>query len=166
MDQIARLIDQIETNPFSRRLIVSGWDPRECDNVDLPPCHTIFQFKVEERDRERFLHCQLYQRSADAFLGVPFNIASYALLTHMVAHVCDLQVGEFIYSLGDYHIYQNHLEQVSELLSREPRPLPRVEIVDEGRKLRGLEGLLNFRYENVKLIGYESHAKIAATVAV
>jgi len=166
VDQIARLIDQIETNPFSRRLIVSGWDPRECDNVDLPPCHTIFQFKVEERDRERFLHCQLYQRSADAFLGVPFNIASYALLTHMVAHVCDLQVGEFIYSLGDYHIYQNHLEQVSELLSREPRPLPRVEIVDEGRKLRGLEGLLNFRYENVKLIGYESHAKIAATVAV
>jgi thymidylate synthase len=166
VDQIARLIDQIQTNPFSRRLIVSGWDPRECDNVDLPPCHTIFQFKVEERQSERVLHCQLYQRSADAFLGVPFNIASYALLTHMVGHVCDLQVGEFIYSLGDYHIYQNHLEQVRELLSREPRALPRLEIVDDERKLRGLEGLLNFHYENVQLIGYDSHAKIAAPVAV
>jgi len=171
VDQIARLIDQIEKNPFSRRLIVSGWDPRECDNVDLPPCHTIFQFKVEDarpdgRTTAPVLHCQLYQRSADAFLGVPFNIASYALLTHMVAHVCDLQAGEFIYSLGDYHIYQNHLEQVRELLSREPRPLPRLEIVDDERKLRGLDGLLNFGYENVQLIGYESHAKIAAPVAV
>ena len=166
VDQIARLINQIETNPFSRRLIVSGWDPRECDNVDLPPCHTIFQFKVEDRAGQRLLHCQLYQRSADAFLGVPFNIASYALLTHMVAHVCDLQVGEFIYSLGDYHIYQNHLEQVSELLAREPRSLPRLEIIDDGKQLRGLEGLLNFRYENVRLIGYEAHAKIAAPVAV
>ncbi len=166
VDQIARLINQIETNPFSRRLIVSGWDPRECDNVDLPPCHTIFQFKVEDRDGARLLHCQLYQRSADAFLGVPFNIASYALLTQMVAHVCELQVGEFIYSLGDYHIYQNHLGQVNELLSREPLPLPRLEIVDDEKKLRGLEGLLEFRYENLQLIGYESHAKIAAPVAV
>ena len=166
VDQIARLIQQIESNPFSRRLIVSGWDPRECDNVDLPPCHTIFQFKVEERGGEHLLHCQLYQRSADAFLGVPFNIASYALLTHMVAHVCDLQVGEFVYSLGDYHIYQNHHEQVRELLSRAPLRLPRLEIVDDEKKLRGLEGLLNFRYEHVKLVGYESHAKIAAPVAV
>lgn len=99
-------------------------------------------------------------------IGVPFNIASYALLTHMVAHVCDLQVGEFVYSLGDYHIYQNHLEQVRELLSREPLALPRLEIVDDEKKLRGLEGLLNFRYDNVKLVGYESHAKIAAPVAV
>jgi thymidylate synthase len=165
VDQIARLINQIETNPFSRRLIVSGWDPRECDNVDLPPCHTIFQFKVEERAEHRLLHCQLYQRSADAFLGVPFNIASYALLTHMVAHACDLQPGEFIYSLGDYHIYQNHLEQVNELLSRKPLPLPRLEINDE-KKLRGLDGLLSFRYDNLQLIGYESHAKIAAPVAV
>ena len=163
MDQIARLIDEIESNPNSRRLIVSGWDPRECDNVDLPPCHTVFQFKIEQ---ERVLHCQLYQRSADAFLGVPFNISSYALLTHLVAHVCGLEVGEFIYTLGDYHIYQNHVEQVNQLLSREPLPLPRLEINDEANQLRGLEGLLSIRYEHLNLIGYESHAKIAAQVAV
>ena len=101
VDQLARLIAEIETNPNSRRLIVSGWDPRVCDNVDLPPCHTLFQFKIQE---ERVLHCQLYQRSADAFLGVPFNISSYALLTHLVAHVCGLEVGEFVYTLGDYHL--------------------------------------------------------------
>src|SRR6266536_395810 len=172
VDQIARLIKEIETNPNSRRLIVSGWDPRECDNVDLPPCHTLFQFKVEEppldhgRANARLLHCQLYQRSADAFLGVPFNISSYALLTHIVAHVCDLNVGEFVYTLGDYHIYKNHLEQVHELLSREPLQLPRLEIDDEEKKLRGLQGLLALRYENLELIGYNSHGKIAATVAV
>ena len=173
VDQIARLINEIETNPNSRRLIVSGWDPRECDNVDLPPCHTLFQFKIEAPDGDphgrataAVLHCQLYQRSADAFLGVPFNISSYALLTHLVAHVCGLQVGEFIYTLGDYHIYKNHLDQVNELLSRTPKPLPRLEINDEHRRLRGLEGLLNFRYEHLDLVGYESHAKIAAPVAV
>lgn len=163
VDQIARLIEEIETNPNSRRLIVSGWDPRECDRVDLPPCHTLFQFKVEEGS---ILHCQLYQRSADAFLGVPFNISSYALLTHLIAHVCGLEVGEFIYTLGDYHIYQNHLDQVQEILSREPLPLPRFEIRDEENRLRGLEGLLAMRYEHLNLIGYESHAKIAAPVAV
>jgi thymidylate synthase len=163
VDQIARLINEIETNPNSRRLIVSGWDPRECDNVDLPPCHTLFQFKIDNR---RVLHCQLYQRSADAFLGVPFNISSYALLTHMVAHVSDLEVGEFVYTLGDYHIYQNHLEQVNELLSREPKPLPKLEIKDDQRELRGLQGLLDFRYEHLQLVGYESHARIAAPVAV
>lgn len=173
VDQIARLINEIETNPNSRRLIVSGWDPRVSDNVDLPPCHTLFQFKVEpgkalpdSRATAPLLHCQLYQRSADAFLGVPFNISSYALLTHMIAHVCGLEAGEFIYTLGDYHIYQNHLEQVTELLSREPRPLPRLDISDDGQRLRGLEGLLNIRYENLSLVGYESHAKIAAQVAV
>jgi thymidylate synthase len=165
VDQIARLIKEIETNPNSRRLIVSGWDPRECDNVDLPPCHTLFQFKIEGQPAPR-LHCQLYQRSADAFLGVPFNISSYALLTHLVAHVCGLEVGEFIYTLGDYHIYKNHVEQVNEVLSRAPLPLPRLEITDDERRLRSLEGLLNFRYENLSLIGYEAHAKIAAPVAV
>jgi thymidylate synthase len=165
VDQIARLIREIETNPNSRRLIVSGWDPRECDNVDLPPCHTLFQFKIEGQPVPR-LHCQLYQRSADAFLGVPFNISSYALLTHLVAHVCGLEAGEFIYTLGDYHIYKNHLEQVNEVLSRAPLPLPSLKIMDDEGRLRGLEGLLNFRYENLSLIGYEAHAKIAAPVAV
>jgi len=163
VDQIARLINEVETNPNSRRLIVSGWDPRECDNVDLPPCHTLFQFKI---DNGRVLHCQLYQRSADAFLGVPFNISSYALLTHMIAHVSGLEAGEFVYTLGDYHIYQNHLEQVNELLSREPKPLPQLEIKDDRRELRGLQGLLDFRYEHLQLVGYESHARIAAPVAV
>jgi thymidylate synthase len=163
VDQIAKLIESIERNPNSRRLLVTGWDPREADNVDLPPCHTLFQFKVEN---ERLLHCQLYQRSADAFLGVPFNISSYALLTHLIAHVCGLEVGEFVYTLGDYHIYQNHLDQVNELLAREPFPLPQLEIVDEGRQLNGLEGLLAMRYENLKLHGYQSHGKIVAAVAV
>ncbi len=163
VDQIANLIKEIELNPNSRRLIVTGWDPRQADQVDLPPCHTLFQFKVEAG---RVLHCQLYQRSADAFLGVPFNISSYALLMHMIAHVCGLGVGEFVYTLGDYHIYQNHLEQVYELLGREPYPLPKLEILDEARQLRGLEGLLEMRYENLKLVGYQSHGKIAAAVAV
>src|SRR5882724_11034595 len=163
VDQIANLIAEIQRNPNSRRLIVTGWDPRQADQVDLPPCHTLFQFKVEDG---RVLHCQLYQRSADAFLGVPFNISSYALLTHMIAHVCELEVGEFVYTLGDYHIYQNHLEQVEELLAREPFALPRLEIIDQSRRLRGLEGLLEMRYENLKLVGYQSHGKIAAAVAV
>lgn len=169
VDQIARLINEIERNPNSRRLIVSGWDPRECDNVDLPPCHTLFQFKVENAGALSIvptLHCQLYQRSADAFLGVPFNISSYALLTHLVAHVCGLQVGDFIYTLGDYHIYQNHVDQVNELLSREPLPLPQLDIRDDEQRLKGLAGLLSMRYEQVSLVGYESHAKIAAPVAV
>jgi thymidylate synthase len=163
VDQIAKLIDEIEANPNSRRLIVSGWDPRHAEKVDLPPCHTLFQFKVEAG---RILHCQLYQRSADAFLGVPFNISSYALLTHMIAHVTGLEVGEFIYTLGDYHIYKNHLEQVEELLWRQPLPLPTLKISDEDDRLRGLDGLLAMRYENLKLIGYQSHGKIAAPVAV
>lgn len=163
VDQIARLVREIEHNPNSRRLIVSGWDPREADNVDLPPCHTLFQFKVENGST---LHCQLYQRSADAFLGVPFNISSYALLIHMVAHSCGLNVGDFIYTLGDYHIYKNHLEQVQELLSREPLPLPRLEISENQQRVRGLDGLLGIRYEDLQLLGYQSHGKIVATVAV
>jgi thymidylate synthase len=163
VDQIANLIKEIERNPNSRRLIVTGWDPRQADQVDLPPCHTLFQFKVEAG---RALHCQLYQRSADAFLGVPFNISSYALLMHLIAHVCGLEVGDFVYTLGDYHIYQNHLEQVYELLGREPYPLPKLEIVDQGNRLQGLNGLLEMRYEHLKLVGYQSHGKIAAAVAV
>jgi thymidylate synthase len=163
VDQIANLIGEIERNPNSRRLIVTGWDPRQADNVDLPPCHTLFQFKVEEPG---ILHCQLYQRSADAFLGVPFNISSYALLMHMVAHACDLRVGDFVYTLGDYHIYKNHVAQVEELLSREPYPLPTLVIGDEGNQLRGLSGLMQMRYEHLSLVGYQSHGKIAAAVAV
>ena len=162
IDQIARLISEIEKNPNSRRLIVTGWNPETCDEVALPPCHTLFQFKIEN---EKTLHCQLYQRSADAFLGVPFNISSYALLTHLVAHVCDLEVGDFIHTFGDLHIYSNHVEQVNELLSREPLPLPQLEFVSASG-LKGLDGLLNFKYENLDLVGYRSHGKIAAPVAV
>ena len=161
-DQIKDLIEQIEKNPNSRRLIVSGWNPETAVKVDLPPCHTLFQFKVEN---EKILHCQLYQRSADAFLGVPFNISSYALLTAMIAHVCDLQVGEFVHTFGDLHIYLNHLEQVEELLKREPLQLPKLEFLN-AENLKGLEGLLDFKYENLNLIGYQSHKKIAAPVAV
>jgi len=163
VDQIANLLNGIEKNPNSRRLIVTGWDPQQADNVDLPPCHTLFQFKVEGG---QVLHCQLYQRSADAFLGVPFNISSYALLLHMVAHVSGLEAGEFIYTLGDYHIYQNHLDQVQELLAREPLPLPRLEITDDEKRLRGLDGLMAMTYDKLKLVGYQSHGKIAAPVAV
>ena len=162
VDQIAHLINEIEINPNSRRLIVSGWNPEICDNVALPPCHTMFQFKVEN---ERILHCQLYQRSADAFLGVPFNISSYALLTHMIAHVCGLEVGEFIHTFGDLHIYSNHLEQVEELLKREPLKLPELEIIN-AENYKGLSGLLSFKYGNLKLVNYQSHNKITAPVAV
>jgi len=162
VDQIARLINEIEINPNSRRLIVTGWSPETCDEVALPPCHTLFQFKVIGG---RTLSCQLYQRSADAFLGVPFNISSYALMTHLVAHVCGLEVGEFIHTFGDLHIYSNHLEQVNELLAREPLELPMLELAG-AEELKGLEGLLNFKFENLRLEKYRSHGKIAAPVAV
>ncbi len=161
-DQIKSLVEEIEKNPNSRRLIVSGWNPEQAAQVDLPPCHTLFQFKIE---REKILHCQLYQRSADAFLGVPFNISSYALLTHLIARVCNLEVGDFVHTFGDLHIYSNHLEQVEEVLKREPLELPKLEFVN-AESLKGLEGLLNFRYENLKLENYQSHGKIAAPVAV
>lgn len=162
VDQIARLIKEIEMNPNSRRLLVSGWDPRVCDDVALPPCHTLFQFKVENG---RTLHCQLYQRSADAFLGVPFNISSYALLTHLVAHVCGLEVGDFIHTFGDLHIYSNHLDQVNELLAREPLELPKLVFIG-AESLLGLPGLLNFKFQNLRLDNYQSWGKIAAPVAV
>jgi thymidylate synthase len=161
-DQIKALIEEIQKNPNSRRLIVSGWNPQQAIQVDLPPCHTLFQFKVEN---EKTLHCQLYQRSADAFLGVPFNISSYALLTHLIAHVCNLQTGDFVHTFGDLHIYSNHLNQVKELLKREPLELPKLELVN-AENLKGLEGLLNFKYENLKLENYQSWGKIAAPVAV
>ncbi len=167
VDQIAWLINEIQTNPNSRRLIVTGWDPREQNNVALPPCHTLFQFKITDitETSKGTLHCQLYQRSADSFLGVPFNISSYALLMHLIAHVCDLEVGEFIHTFGDLHIYRNHFSQVTELLSREPYPLPTLKIVDADH-LKGLEGLLNFKFENLQLADYQSWGKIAAPVAV
>lgn len=161
-DQIKALMEEIEKNPNSRRLIVSGWNPPTANLVDLPPCHTLFHFKVESG---KTLHCQLYQRSADAFLGVPFNISSYALLTHMIAKVAGLEVGDFIHTFGDLHIYSNHLDQVNELLSREPFPLPTLEFVDAD-SFKGLEGLLSFKYENLKLVNYQSHGKIEAPVAV
>ncbi len=161
-DQIKALIEEIETNPNSRRLLVSGWNPEQAVQVDLPPCHTLFQFKIEN---EKILHCQLYQRSADAFLGVPFNISSYALLTHLIAHVCDLEVGDFVHTFGDLHVYSNHLNQVEEILKREALPLPQL-VLTEAENLKGFEGLLNFKYQNLKLENYQSHGKIAAPVAV
>ncbi|MCS6873915.1 MAG: thymidylate synthase [Pyrinomonadaceae bacterium] len=161
-DQIKAVVEEIQKNPDSRRLIVSAWHPRQAREVTLPPCHTLFQFKVENR---RVLHCQLYQRSADAFLGVPFNISAYALLTHLIAHVCDLEVGQFIHTFGDLHIYRNHIEQVKIVLARNPRPLPKLEITN-AEDYKGFEGLLRFKYENLKLQGYNPHEKVAAPVAI
>ena len=162
INQIDEVIAQIQKNPSSRRHIVSAWNVGELGKMALPPCHVLFQFFVLDGR----LSCQLYQRSADLFLGVPFNIASYALLTLMVAQVCRLKPGEFVHTFGDLHVYQNHLAQVEEVLSREPLPPPRLEIRDDGRPLRGLEGLLAMRYENLNLVGYRSHGKIEAPVAV
>ena len=156
VDQIDNLISQIKSNPQSRRLIVSAWNPAELDRMALPPCHVLFQFYVQEGK----LSCQLYQRSADLFLGVPFNIASYALLTNMVAVVCDLEPGDFIHTFGDIHIYQNHLEQVHEQLSRTPRPLPSL------RFLRKPKEIALFEYEDVQVIGYDPYPAIKAPIAV
>src|SRR5215207_8927971 len=156
-DQIKDLIGQIEKNPNSRRLIVSGWNPETAGKVDLPPCHTLFQFKVEN---EKTLHCQLYQRSADAFLGVPFNIASYALLTAMIAHVTDLRPGDFVHTLGDAHLYKNHLEQARLQLGRSPRPLPRLRLAATARDL------FAFRFEDIAIEDYDPLPHIAAEVSV
>ena len=161
-DQIKWLLNEIETNQNSRRLIVSGWNPETADDVDLPPCHTFWHLKVEN---EKTLHCQLYQRSADAFLGVPFNISSYALLTQMIAHVMELEPGDFVHTFGDLHIYSNHLDQVETILEREPYPLPKLEIVDADN-YKGLEGLLSFSMDNLQLVGYKKHKKISAPVAI
>jgi thymidylate synthase len=156
VDQIAQIIHQIKTNPDSRRIIVNAWNVPYVDQMALPPCHTFFQFYVADGK----LSCQLYQRSADIFLGVPFNIASYALLTMMVAQVCDLQLGEFIHTFGDAHIYSNHFDQVNEQLSRELRPLPEMRINP------AVKDIFKFEYTDFELIGYNPHPAIKAPVAV
>jgi len=156
INQIDAVISQIRKNPDSRRLIVSAWNVGEIEQMALPPCHAFFQFFVLEGK----LSCQLYQRSADLFLGVPFNIASYALLTMMVAQVCGLKPGDFVHTFGDLHLYANHLEQAREQLSREPRPLPRMVINPEVKDIHG------FKYEDFKLEGYDPHPVIRAPIAV
>lgn len=155
-DQISWVINEIKTNPDSRRLIVSGWNPHEVNQVDLPPCHTLFQFFVQNGK----LSCQLYQRSADTFLGVPFNIASYALLTHLVAYECDLDVGEFIWTGGDVHLYSNHIDQAKEQLTRTPYPFPKL-----GLDLKG-KSIFDVEPSDISIIDYVSHPAIKAEVAV
>ena len=156
IDQIANVVHSIKTKPDSRRHIVSAWNPAEVDEMALPPCHCLFQFYVAEGR----LSCQLYQRSADIFLGVPFNIASYALLTHMVAQVTGLQPGEFIHSFGDVHLYSNHVQQAHEQLAREPRPFPRLRLNPER------SAIFDFAYEDFAFDGYDPHPHIKAEVAV
>ena len=156
IDQISQVIDQIRNTPDSRRIIVSAWNVGEIDNMALPPCHMMFQFYVADGK----LSCQLYQRSADIFLGVPFNIASYALLTMMIAQVCELAPGDFVHTLGDAHLYTNHLEQADEQLSRKPYPLPVMKINPE------VKSIFDFKFEDFELIGYEAHPHIKAAVAV
>ena len=156
VDQITRLVEGIRRNPDSRRHLVTAWNPGEVDNMALPPCHALFQFYVANGR----LSCQLYQRSADIFLGVPFNIASYALLTHMIAQACDLAPGDFVWTGGDCHLYLNHLEQAREQLSREPRPLPQLRINP------AVKDVFAFRFEDFTLEGYDPHPHIKAPVAV
>ncbi|MBD3667195.1 MAG: thymidylate synthase [Kangiella sp.] len=156
IDQISNVLHQIKTNPDSRRLMVVAYNPGVADEMALPPCHSLFQFYVANGK----LSCQLYQRSADIFLGVPFNIASYALLTHMMAQQAGLDVGEFIWTGGDTHLYSNHFEQAKEQLSREPLPLPRLNIT------RKPDSLFDYQFEDFEIVGYESHPHIKAPVAI
>jgi len=156
VDQIDQVIAQIKSNPTSRRLIVTAWNPAEIDKTALPPCHVLFQFYVHDDE----LSCQLYQRSADLFLGVPFNIASYALLTMMFAQVCDLKPGDFVHTFGDLHLYLNHLEQAREQLGRDPRPLPRM------RLNPAIKNVHDFEFEDFELIDYDPHPSIKAPIAV
>ncbi len=156
IDQISKVVEQIKTSPDSRRLIVSAWNVADVDNMALPPCHTFFQFYVANNR----LSCQLYQRSADIFLGVPFNIASYALLTMMIAQVCDLEYGDFVHTFGDAHIYSNHMDQVRLQISREPRPLPKMILNPSVRNIFG------FTYDDFTLEGYNPHPHIKGEVAV
>ena len=156
IDQISEVVDAIKTNPDSRRLIVSAWNVAEVPKMALPPCHAFFQFYVAEGK----LSCQLYQRSADIFLGVPFNIASYALLTHMIAQACDLKAGDFVHTLGDAHLYSNHLEQTELQLSREPRSLPRLKVNPD------VKDIFSFRFEDFEILDYDPHPHIKGIVAV
>jgi thymidylate synthase len=156
VDQIEKIISEIRENPASRRLIVSAWNPAEIDEMALPPCHVLFQFYVNDGE----LSCQLYQRSADLFLGVPFNIASYSLLTMMMAQICDLAPGDFVHTFGDLHLYQNHLEQAREQLSRECRPLPRIQLNPAITRIE------DFRFEDFTLLDYNPHPSIKAPIAV
>ena len=156
IDQITQLIDQIKSNPTSRRLIVSAWNVGDLDKMKLPPCHLLFQFYVNDGK----LSCQLYQRSADVFLGVPFNIASYALLTLMVAQVTGLKPGDFVHTFGDAHIYNNHLEQVKLQLSREPFPLPQMKINPQ------VKSIFDFKYDDFELINYQAHPHIKGDVSI
>lgn len=156
IDQISQIIDQIKNNPDSRRIIVSAWNVAEIENMALPPCHSFFQFYVADGK----LSCQLYQRSADIFLGVPFNIASYALLTMMVAQVCDLELGDFIHTLGDAHLYNNHLEQTELQLSRLPKPLPLMKINPE------VKNIFEFKFDDFSLENYDPHPHIKGAVAI
>lgn len=156
IDQISNVIEEIKKNPDSRRLLVVAFNPSDISKMALPPCHAFFQFYVADGK----LSCQLYQRSADIFLGVPFNIASYALLVHMVAQVCNLEVGEFIHTLGDAHIYSNHLEQVKLQLSRECRPLPKLKLNPN------VKNIFDFKYEDIEIVGYDPHPAIKGEVAV
>ena len=156
IDQISQLIEQIKNNPDSRRLMVTAWNPADVERMALPPCHCLFQFYVADGK----LSCQLYQRSADIFLGVPFNIASYALLTMMVAQVTGLQPGEFVHTFGDAHLYSNHLDQVETQLLRDPLPLPTMKMNPD------VKSVFDFKYEDFELVGYEAHPHIKAPVAV
>ena len=156
IDQIEKLIDQIKNNPNSRRLIVSAWNVADVDNMALPPCHTFFQFYVANGK----LSCQLYQRSADVFLGVPFNIASYALLVLMVAQVCGLAPGEFVHTFGDAHLYSNHFEQANLQLTRDLRPLPTMKLNPD------VKDIFDFKFEDFELVGYDPHPHIKGAVAV
>jgi thymidylate synthase len=156
VDQIDKVISEIKENPSSRRLIVSAWNPAEIDEMALPPCHVLFQFYINDGE----LSCQLYQRSADLFLGVPFNIASYSLLTMMIAQVCGLRAGDFVHTFGDVHLYQNHLEQAREQLGRECRPLPRMQVNPAITRLE------DFGFEDFTLLDYNPHPSIKATIAV